>query len=188
MNFMSAIVAGFAALAIGSNGSAVTPPVSPPAPSGGAAEVQGMTQGARSSEPAGPSRRASFQTNILQAAHSNGAYRRVLFTGARSQLALMTIPVGGDIGVEVHPNVEQLIFIASGHGKAVVNDIESPIGTGEVVVVTPGTRHDIVNTGAEPLRIYTVYAPPNHIDGRVQPTKSDAETDTADEAFGRSTH
>jgi mannose-6-phosphate isomerase-like protein (cupin superfamily) len=188
MNFTSAFVVGVTTLAIGSGGSAAAPTPNPSAAAGGAAEVQGQSQGAGMLEPGGPSRRASFQTNILHAANSNGAYRRVLFTGARSQLALMTIPIGGDIGVEVHPNVEQLIFIASGQGKAVVNGAESPIGAGEVLVVTPGTRHDIVNAGTEPLRIYTVYAPPNHIDGRVQPTKSDAETDTADDAFGRSVH
>jgi mannose-6-phosphate isomerase-like protein (cupin superfamily) len=110
----------------------------------------------------------------------------VVFTGARTQLALMTIPTGSDIGVETHPNVEQLIFIASGQGKAVLNGAESAVRPGDVVVATPGTRHDIVNTGTEPLRIYTVYAPPNHIEGRVHQTKADAEADTADEAFGRS--
>jgi mannose-6-phosphate isomerase-like protein (cupin superfamily) len=100
----------------------------------------------------------------------------------------MTIPVGGDIGVEAHPNVEQLIFIASGQGKAVLNGVESPVSGGDVVGVTPGTRHDFVNTGTEPLRIYTVYAPPNHVDGVVHQTKADADADTADEAFGRSVH
>ncbi len=125
-----------------------------------------------------------FQTNVLDQALKNEAYRRVLFTGARSQLALMTIPPGGDIGEESHPRVEQLIFIASGEGKAVVNGAESPLRAGDVVVATPGTRHDIVNTGSDPLRIYTIYAPPNHIDGRVHNTKADAEKDKADEAYG----
>lgn len=128
---------------------------------------------------------APFQANVLQEVRSNDAYRRVLFTGAKTQLALMNIVPGGDIGFETHPNVEQLIFIASGRGKAVLDGAESPVGAGDVIVVTPGTRHDVTNTGSEPLRIYTVYAPPNHIDGRVQQTKADAEADKADEAFGR---
>lgn len=125
-----------------------------------------------------------FHANVVQAARGNDAYRRVLFTGARSQLALMTIPPGSDIGPEMHTNVEQLIFIASGRGKAILDGVESPVIEGDVVVATPGTRHDIVNTGAEPLRIYTVYAPPNHIDGTVHRTKADADGDKADEAFG----
>lgn len=127
---------------------------------------------------------APFHTDVLRAARSNDAYRRVIFTGAKTQLVLMNIAPGEDIGFESHPNVEQLIFVASGQGKAVLDRAESPVAAGDVIVVTPGTRHDVVNTGSEPLRIYTVYSPPNHIDGRVQQTKADAEADKADEAFG----
>jgi mannose-6-phosphate isomerase-like protein (cupin superfamily) len=129
--------------------------------------------------------RQSFRTNVLRAAQENDAYRRVIFTGARTQLVLMAIPPAGDIGFETHGTVEQLIFIASGQGKATVGAVERPVGAGDVLVLAPGTRHNVVNTGSEPLRIYTVYAPPNHIDGRVHRTKADAESDTADEAFGR---
>lgn len=125
-----------------------------------------------------------FQTNVLEQAEKNDAYRRVLFTGARSQLALMTIPPGGDIGLESHPHVEQLIFIASGQGKAIVNGVETPLAAGDVLVATPNARHNVVNTGSVPLHIYTVYAPPNHIDGRVHRSKADAENDKADDAFG----
>jgi mannose-6-phosphate isomerase-like protein (cupin superfamily) len=125
-----------------------------------------------------------FLVNVLEQARTNEAYRRVLFTGARSQLVLMTIPPGGDIGLESHAHVEQLIFIASGTGKAVLDGVETPIGAGHVVIATPTARHDVVNTGSQPLRIYTVYAPPNHLDGRVQEAKADAEKDLADEAFG----
>jgi mannose-6-phosphate isomerase-like protein (cupin superfamily) len=150
-------------------------------------EIQGTPPAAPSgTEQVRPSGRAPFRTNILLAVSSNDAYRRVLFTGARTQTVLMTIPTGQDIGVEVHPNVEQLIFVASGQGKAVLDGVDSPLGPGDLLVVTPGTRHDVVNIGAEPLRIYTVYAPPNHIDGRVHQNKADAEADQADEAFGRS--
>jgi mannose-6-phosphate isomerase-like protein (cupin superfamily) len=125
-----------------------------------------------------------FQTNILEETQKNDAYRRVLFTGVRSQLVLMTIPPGGDIGLESHAHVEQLIFIASGQGKAVVNGVETPLAVGDVLVATPNTRHNVVNTGSAPLRIYTVYAPSNHIDGRVHHSKTDAENDKADDAFG----
>lgn len=126
----------------------------------------------------------SFHSNVLEQARANEAYRRVLFTGARSQLVLMTIPPGGDIGLESHAHVEQLIFIASGQGKAIVNGVETPIAAGDVLIATPTARHNVVNTGSVPLHIYTVYAPPNHIDGRVHPSKTDAANDKADDAFG----
>ena len=131
-------------------------------------------------------RRAPFQANVIQAALDNEAFRRVLFTGARSQLVVMTIPKGGNIGAETHRNVEQLIFIASGTAKAILDGKESSLVAGDVVVVTPGTKHDIVNTGNDPLRIYTVYAPANHIDKRVHETKTDADDDKDDEAYGES--
>lgn len=130
-------------------------------------------------------KRGPYLANVLTAARSNDAYRRVLFTGYRTQLALMTIPPFGDIGFETHGSVEQIIFIAEGRGKAILDGAESPLVQGDVVVIPPGTRHDIFNTGVAPLRIYTVYAPPNHLDGRVHPTKADATTDMADEIFGR---
>ncbi len=125
-----------------------------------------------------------FQSNVLALARSNDAYRHVLFTGARSQLVLMTLPPGGEIGLESHAHVEQLIFVASGHGKAVMNGAETPVGEGDVVIATPDASHNIVNTGTEPLRLYTVYAPPNHIDARLHPARADAQRDAADEAFG----
>jgi mannose-6-phosphate isomerase-like protein (cupin superfamily) len=125
-----------------------------------------------------------FQTNVLDQARANEAYRRVLFSGARSQLVLMTIRPGEDIGLESHAHVEQLIFIASGHGKAIVNGAETPAVAGDVIIATPNARHNIVNTGTEPLRIYTIYAPPNHLDGRLHAAKVDAETDKADALFG----
>ena len=138
---------------------------------------------ARAGAPA--AQKAPFSTNVLEAARANQAYRRVVFTGARTQLALMTIPAGGDIGSESHANVEQILFIASGKGTLVLEGSERPLAPGDVVVVTPGSRHNVLNAGSEPLRIYTVYAPANHIDGTVQATKADAEADGADEAFGR---
>jgi mannose-6-phosphate isomerase-like protein (cupin superfamily) len=125
-----------------------------------------------------------FQVNILSVARSNEDFRRVLFTGARSQLVVMTIPPGGEIGDERHDNVEQTLFCLSGRGTAILDGARSPFVPGDAVVVTPGRWHNFLNTGTEPLRIYTVYAPANHIDGRIQHTKADADADQADEAFG----
>ena len=93
---------------------------------------------------------------------------------------------GGEIGKEKHAHVEQTLFILSGEAKATLDGVETAVGAGDVVVVTPGVKHNIVNTGVEPLLIYTIYAPANHIDGRIHATKEEADADTADEKFGES--
>jgi mannose-6-phosphate isomerase-like protein (cupin superfamily) len=126
----------------------------------------------------------SYHANIIKRTEENGDFRRVLFTGSLSQLVVMTIPPGGEIGEESHVHVEQTLFCLSGSGDARLDGNVVPFAAGDVVVVTPGTRHNFVNTGSEPLRIYTTYAPPNHIDGRIHATKADADADEADEAFG----
>lgn len=126
----------------------------------------------------------SYHANIIKRTEENGDFRRVLFTGSLSQLVVMTIPPGGEIGEESHVHVEQTLFCLSGSGDARLDGNVVPFAAGDVVVVTPGTRHNFVNTGSGPLRIYTTYAPPNHIDGRVHATKADADADEADEAFG----
>jgi mannose-6-phosphate isomerase-like protein (cupin superfamily) len=129
----------------------------------------------------------SYLDNIVTQTTENENFRKVLFTGAKSQLVVMHIPAGGEIGHEVHAHVEQALFFLSGTGVAVIQDQEQPIGPGSVLVVTPGTQHNIKNTGTAPLKLYTVYAPPNHINGRIHATKKDADADTEDEAFGELT-
>lgn len=125
-----------------------------------------------------------FHVNLDELVSKNRQYRHVIFTGRMSQLALMSIPPGGDIGYESHEHVEQLLFVQSGRGRVVIAGEAQPIGPGDVVVATPGVGHDIVNTGDEPLQIFTVYTPPNHIPGREQATKAAAEADHADEEYG----
>lgn len=125
----------------------------------------------------------SFKTNIVQETLANDHFRRVLFTGKKSQLVLMSIPPGGDIGEETHEHVEQTLYFQSGNGEGMLNGETFPIGAGDVVIVTPGTRHNVKNTGTEALKIATVYAPPNHIDGRIHRTKAEADADEEDESF-----
>jgi mannose-6-phosphate isomerase-like protein (cupin superfamily) len=96
----------------------------------------------------------------------------------------MSIPPGGEVGKETHKYTEQTLFFLSGTGVGELDGKSFPIGPGDAVTVVPGTEHNFWNTGAEPLKIYTVYAPPNHIDGRIHKTKADADADTADEAVG----
>lgn len=126
----------------------------------------------------------SYITNILKQAEENTNFRKVVFTGNKSQLVVMDIPEGGEIGEEKHEHVEQTLFFMSGSGKAILNGEESTVSSGDVVVVTPGTTHNFINTGNGSLKVYTVYAPANHIDGRVHKTKIDADNDEEDEAFG----
>lgn len=131
-----------------------------------------------------PRDQMSYHTNIIQDTQTNENFRRVLFTGQKSQLVVMTIPPGGEVGEETHKYTEQTLFFLSGTGVGTLDDETFPIGPGTVVVVVPGTKHNFRNTGAEALKLYTVYAPANHIDGRVHRTKADADADLEDEAIG----
>jgi len=126
----------------------------------------------------------SYRGNIIKDTKENENFRRVVFTGPKSQLVVMSVPPGGEVGEETHKYTEQTLFFLSGTGEAVLDDKVSPIGPGDVVVVTAGTKHNFRNTGTEDLKIYTTYAPPNHIDGRVHRTKADADADAEDEAIG----
>lgn len=128
----------------------------------------------------------SYHTNIIQDTVVNENFRKVLFTGANSQLVVMSIPPGGEVGKETHKYTEQTLFFLSGKGEGEFNGQKFDIVPGDVAVVVPGTEHNFWNTGTEPLKIYTVYAPPNHIDGRIHKTKADADADVADEAIGES--
>jgi len=125
-----------------------------------------------------------YSINVVKETEKNTYFRKVLFTGTRSQLVIMNIPVGGEVGEEIHTYTEQTLFFLSGTGKAMLDGKESIVGSGDVVVVTPGTKHNFVNTGNIPLKLYTVYSPPNHIDGRIHVTKADADKDEQDEVFG----
>lgn len=126
----------------------------------------------------------SFQTDVFAATRANENFRKVLFTGDNSQLVVMAVPPGGEVGEEVHDHVEQTLFFLEGDAVAELDGVETPVAPGGVVVVTPGTRHNFRNTGASTVKLFTVYAPPNHIDGRVHATKADADADEDDEAFG----
>lgn len=116
-----------------------------------------------------------FHGNIQQLALENTNYRKVIYTGPHMQLVLMSIPVGGDIGMETHKTTDQVLFIVAGKGKTILSGQESPIAAKDVIFVPAGTEHNFVNTEKEDLKLYTVYAPPNHPDGIVEATKIEAE-------------
>jgi mannose-6-phosphate isomerase-like protein (cupin superfamily) len=115
-----------------------------------------------------------YVTDIEEKTEANEYFRQVLFTGKYSQLVVMALQPGEDIGLEVHPNVDQFFRIEEGHGKVVIDGEESEIKDGTAVVVPAGSEHNIMNTGEETLRLYTIYSPPNHPDGTVHKDKAEA--------------
>jgi mannose-6-phosphate isomerase-like protein (cupin superfamily) len=125
-----------------------------------------------------------LKLNIIEEVERNTFFRKVLHTGEKSQLVVMDIPKGGEIGEETHPHVEQTLFFQSGEGKAILDGEEQMVGAGDVVVVKPGVKHNFINTGEKSLKVYTIYSPANHIDGRIHKTKEDADKDVEDEEFG----
>lgn len=112
--------------------------------------------------------------NVQQQALENNNFRKVLFTNKHSQVVLMSIPPGEDIGKEVHEVVDQVLVFVKGAGKAVVGGETRAIGAGDMFAVPAGVEHDFINNGNEALKLFTVYSPPEHPDGVVHATKSDA--------------
>ena len=117
----------------------------------------------------------AYAEDIDRLARENEDFRRVLFTTDRSQLVLMAVPGGEEIGEEVHEGIDQTLIFVGGEGEAVIEGARSPVRAGSVVVVPAGTRHNFVATGNSPLKLYTVYTPPEHPDGTVHRTKEEAD-------------
>ena len=117
-----------------------------------------------------------FVRDIEALAVGNTDFRRVLYTAGHCQLVLMALNPGEEIGAEVH-TLDQFFRVEAGAGVAVLDGVRTPIRAGFAVVVPAGTNHNIINTGRGPLKLYTLYAPPNHRDGVVHPTRADAEAD-----------
>ena len=112
--------------------------------------------------------------NVQQSALANDQFRKVLFTNKYSQVVLMSVPPGEDIGSEVHETVDQVLVFVKGAGRAVVAGKTHDIHAGDMFAVPAGTEHDFINTGDEALKLFTVYSPPEHPDGVVHATKADA--------------
>jgi mannose-6-phosphate isomerase-like protein (cupin superfamily)/GNAT superfamily N-acetyltransferase len=117
----------------------------------------------------------SFNQDIVARARANGWFREVLATGPHCQVVVMSIPPGGEIGEEVHDSVDQVLVCVEGEGLAVLEGERSPVHPGHLVHVPSGTRHNLVNAGAGDLKLYTVYAPPEHADGTIHRTKGEAD-------------
>lgn len=118
-----------------------------------------------------------YITNVEKATLENDYFRKVLYTAKHSQLVLMSLKPNEEIGEEVHDSVDQFFRFEKGEGKAVIEGKASEISDGFVLIVPSGTKHNIINTSStEPLKLYTIYSPPNHADGTVHQTKEAAES------------
>src|SRR4249919_1027826 len=118
-----------------------------------------------------------FVQDIEKLAVKNDEFRRVLYTAKHCQLVLMTLKPKEEIGAEVH-TLDQFFRVEEGTGEAVLDGVRTALRAGFAVVVPAGANHNIINTGSAPLKLYTLYAPPNHRDGVVHHTRDDAEADS----------
>lgn len=118
-----------------------------------------------------------YVQDIESIAIGNEDFRQVLYTARNCQLVVMALKPEEDIGAEVH-KLDQFFRVEAGRGEAVLDGITTAIEAGYAVIVPAGTRHNIINTGTEPLKLYTLYAPPNHRDAVVHRTRADADADT----------
>ncbi len=120
-----------------------------------------------------------FLTNIEDDTLENDDYRRVIFTGKHTQLVLMTIQPGDEIGRETHDGHDQFIRIESGNGEVLMDGKVEPISDGSAFVIPSGVEHNVTNTSSsEPLKLYTLYSPPEHPDGTVQHTTRDEKPES----------
>ncbi len=118
--------------------------------------------------------------NTEKATKQNNTFRTALWTGNHLQVTLMSINVGEDIGVEIHPNIDQFLRIEQGQGLAKMGyrrddlSMEARVMDGDAIIVPAGTWHNVINTGNMPLKLYSIYAPPKHPHGTVHRTRADA--------------
>jgi mannose-6-phosphate isomerase-like protein (cupin superfamily) len=118
-----------------------------------------------------------YVQDIEAIAIGNENFRRVLYTSKHCQLVVMALKPNEEIGAEVH-TLDQFFRVEQGSGEVVLDGVHTPVQAGHAMVVPAGARHNIINTGPEPLKLYTLYAPPNHRDGVVHRTRAEAEADT----------
>lgn len=121
-----------------------------------------------------------FNGNIENMTIENTDFRRVLYTGKHSQLVLMALNPGEEIGMETHSENDQFFRFEAGHGEVIIDDNKYEVSDGSAIVVPAGAEHNVVNTGSGQLKLYTIYSPPHHKDQIVRPTKQEAEANEED--------
>ena len=126
-----------------------------------------------------------YIANIEEATKENENFRKVLYTAKHSQLVLMSLKPGEEIGEETH-TLDQFFRIESGLGKVIIDGVESEIKDGSAIIVPAGAKHNVINGPEGELKLYTIYSPPEHKDAVIHPTKADAMADQTDK-FDRTT-
>ena len=115
-----------------------------------------------------------FIDNIEEKTEQNNFFRQVLYTGKHTQLVVMSLLPGEEIGIEVHPAVDQFFRIEEGQAKVIIDGQEHEVYEGFAIIVPAGSQHNVINTGNNPLKLYTLYSPPNHPDGTIHRTRAEA--------------
>lgn len=118
-----------------------------------------------------------YSGNIEKLTLENEDFRKVLYTGAHSQLVLMALQAGEEIGLETHNDTDQFFRFEAGIGEVTIDESVYKVADGDAVIVPSGAKHNVKNTGQEPLKMYTIYSPAHHRDGVVHKTKAQAESD-----------
>ena len=119
-----------------------------------------------------------YDTNIETQTLENSNFRKVLYTSEFQQLVVMSIPVHGEIGEEVHDENDQFIRVESGQAEATIDDRKIQLGDDDVIIIPKGAKHNVVNTSdSADLKLYTIYSPPHHKDGTIHQTKEEADSD-----------
>ncbi len=122
-----------------------------------------------------------YKDNIEELTKENTNFRKVLYTGEQSQLVLMSLLPGEDIGSEVHPDNDQFFRFESGNGRVIINETEYEVSDGSAVIVPKGATHNVINTSTDSaLKLYTVYMPAHHKDGIIRSTKEEAMANEAE--------
>jgi mannose-6-phosphate isomerase-like protein (cupin superfamily) len=122
-----------------------------------------------------------FKDNIEELTLKNKDFRNVLYTGEHSQLVLMSLKPGEEVGLEVHPDNDQFFRFEAGQAEVTVDNTLYTVGEGDAVIVPRGAEHNVVNTSpTEHLKFYTIYSPPHHVDGIVRETREEAITNEAE--------
>jgi len=117
-----------------------------------------------------------FKSSIEKDALKNTNFRKVLYTSKHLQVVLMSLKPGEEIGAEIHKTIDQFFRFEGGKGKCIIDGNEYKVENGDAIVVPAGSKHNVINTDTvKELKMYTIYAPPNHQDGIINPTKNDAE-------------
>jgi len=139
--------------------------------------VIGMLAGCKLNDASGGAVMKGYAQNIENITVENTEFRRVLYTAKNCQLVIMALKPGEEIGEEIH-KPDQFFRVEEGSGEVVLNGVRTKVKAGFAILVPGGARHNIINTGSVPLKLYTLYAPPNHRDGVVRRTRADADKDS----------